>query len=132
MSTNLSDKSGSKLSGIMWASIWFFACSLAWKGSTLSGGSHSAEAEQLAVTVGLYNHISLKCVLQAVDLADASIRAKIADYRPTARYLKMKEDRAIKEWHKAGCPDRALVGISYGVMKIAREDLASRKIAKRK
>lgn len=112
----------------MWVSLWFLACSIAWNGSSLSGGEHSKDAIELAILIGQNNYLNKRCVIKAAELAEASIKVQFASYRPTIRYLRNREKMAIDKWHDAGCPDRAVPGISYGVKKITREAISSRKL----
>jgi len=112
----------------MWILVWICACVLAWQGSTIAGGTRNAEVKNLALTVGYYNRLSTECMLHAMDLADASVRAQITEFRPTARLFKERENKEINRWQEAECPDRALVGIAYGASQIANVDLARRRI----
>jgi hypothetical protein len=124
LSTNLKHKKDILPLRVMWASLWILACSIAWKGSSLSGGEHSKEAIEIAILIGENSHLTKRCIIKAAE----SIKVQFASYRPTIRYLRNKEQMAIDKWHDAGCPDRAVPGISYGVKKFAREAISARKL----
>lgn len=98
----------------------------------MSGGDRNGEVTTLAIEIGKANRLSKFCTVKAAELANAAVRSEIGSFRPTARYLKMKEQQAVSNYKVSGCPERALVGISFGVFKIAREDLATRRIVARK
>lgn len=60
------------------------------------------------------------------------MKARTASLRPTARMLYEAEMQAAGRWSSGRCPDRALVGIAFGVSEIANaEEEARRRIGSR-
>lgn len=129
MSTKLRAARLSKISISIFVCLWAAACSLAWEKSTSSGGDYDAEAKQIAKEVAVANKLSTRCEAVARELAAASIRERVTRYRPTNRIMSERENRAIITWNESSCPDRALVGIAYGVSKVALQDITMRRQA---
>ena len=70
--------------------------------------------------------MSTACRALAEGLADASIRAKVAALRPTARVLAAAEERAAEAWEAAGCPVRFLPGIAFGIAETVNAQVEGR------
>jgi len=102
------------------AAGWLSACAVAWDGSNASGGDPRRQADAVARHVSVAFHLNPACTAGARALAEAAIRARSAELRPTARLLKSREDDALRAWTAARCPDSAVVGIAFGVSEAAR------------
>lgn len=102
------------------AAAWLSACAAAWDGSNASGGDPSRQADAVARQVSVAFRLNPECTAKARKLADAAIRAKSAEMRPTARLLRSREGDALRAWTSARCPDAAIVGISFGASEAAR------------
>lgn len=99
---------------------WLSACAVAWDGSAASGGDAAGRADAVAYRVSRAFRLTPGCTALARGLAEASIRAKAARMRPTARLLKEREDRALDAYAAERCPAKALVGIAFGAAEAVR------------
>jgi len=111
------------------AAGWLAACSAAWRGSTAAGGDVSYVAEAVGSVVAETSRLRPRCRELATRLLEAGMRVRIAAGRPTVPMLRAREDDALAGWESAGCPDRALPAIAYGVIDGARGIREGRSLA---
>lgn len=95
--------------------FWCFGCLFLWNNSVISGNGHQSIAAHISNETATAFNLTPLCHDIAHNLALNAIRAKLNEFRPTRRVMKKYQEKTLHDWEVNECPDKALLGVAYGV-----------------
>lgn len=115
MSTRVRQLNRYFLFTLVGASAWLAACSVSYDLSSLSGGRQHEKAVKIVRDTGEVHPISPACEALAVQLVEAGLKARVANWMPTADRLAAGEDEAARRYELGSCPIRSLPVMAFAI-----------------
>lgn len=115
MSTRMTQLNRYFLLALVGASTWLAACSVSYDLSSLSGGRQHEKALKIVRDIGEIDPLSPACEALAIHLVEAGLKARVANWMPTANRLAAGEDEAAGRYELGSCPIKTLSVMAFAI-----------------